>query len=101
MHYRKSFENDNVDNSILTDVLRCDQQGEYFRIKYSIYFYKGKFAGETIIIYADLDDIEGSDLASYLIETNYLTEYNNQQDYFEVRNREVFIANWEQQGSFI
>lgn len=82
-------------NGVLADVICCAERGQYLRVKYDIYFHKGKFAGETKTILADLEDVECDDLAGVLIENGYLTEYTNQEDYFDVKNREVFIANWE------
>ncbi len=90
----KFINNEPSDEAILTDVLYCTKRGDYFRIKYEIEFLLGDFKGQTKTIIADLDEIELNCLDGYLVENGYLTEYTNQQDYFEVKTREVFVGNW-------
>lgn len=60
-----------------------------FRVKYEIYFHQGKYAGETKTIYAHIDDIECDGLPDYLIFQDYLTEYSNVENYFDVKTREI------------
>lgn len=96
MYKQQNYTNEEAqDNDVLADVICCTKHGDFIRIKYEIYFHKGKYKGETKTIFADLEDIEYDDLAGFLIEKKYLTEYTNQEDYFDVKRREVFIADWE------
>jgi hypothetical protein len=96
MYKQQNYSNEETQgNDVLADVICCAKRGDFIRIKYEIYFHKGKHKGETKTIFADLEDIECDDLAGFLIDQDYLTEYTNQEDYFDVKSREVFIADWE------